>query len=197
MQSCAVRRRAASYALAGGLITGAAPALADSAVFEPALATVAAGQFAEFELYVSPTTLASFDAVDVIIGSNDLPDLEFAYSPDFTAAMDQLTPIFTDQGFYAQDVFVGGFSLDDAIDSRLLVGTVRAATSGLPPGDYTLQIDGATDMISALSLGGVQFEPLVNASGGPVAATVRIPEPSIGLGVAWAAILLWPGPRRR
>lgn len=173
----------------------ASSVMADTAFFDPALRTVAVGQVAEFDLYLTPMSLASFDAADVIIGSDDLPDLDFEYSPAFLSAMENVSAVFSDQGYYPQDVFMSGFSTDGAIAGNLLMGTVRASTDGLAAGDYTLRIDGSTDMISALSLDGFEFEPIVTGDGGPVVATVRIPEPSMGLGFGLLAMLGLP--RRR
>lgn len=154
----------------------AAASAAATATFEPPLVEVPAGTPALFDVYVAVESLSAFDAADILIGSNDVPDLSFAYSPDWEAAMAGfVTPITYDSGAYGQDVFVGGFSVAGAIQGSLWVGTLTVDTTGLVEGDYPVFVDGTTDGMSRLTLAG-NWEPLSGAG------TVRIPEPAtVGL----------------
>ncbi len=175
-------RRVWSGAVA--LLGIAAVSQAATATFSPPLVEVPAGTPALFELYVAAESLSAFDAADILIGSNDVPDLSFTYSPLWEAVMaGYVTPITYDSGTYGQDVFVGGFCMAGAIQGGLWVGTLTVETAGLPAGDYPIVVDGNADGMSRLTLAG-NWEPLSGMG------TVRIPEPaSVGL-LACGALML-------
>jgi hypothetical protein len=157
-------------ALALLTITTVSPAA--STTFDPPLVEVQAGTPALFDVYVAVESLSAFDAADILIGSNEVADLSFAYSPEWEAAMAGfVTPITYDSGVYGQDVFVGGFRVAGAIEGSLWVGTLTVDTAGLAVGDYPIVVDGVADGMSRLTLAG-NWEPLSGMG------TVRIPEPA-------------------
>lgn len=163
----------------------AAPALGALATFEglnPGSmgneVWVDAGTDAQFNITLSVQTLAEFNLADLIIGSNEVPDLSFEFSPAWTAAMSTLTGPMYDNGFYAQDVYVGGSSTA-SVGTSLLLGTLTVKTDGLPDGDYIISIDGANDATSVLGMNADSEE--LNGFG-----TIHIPEPSC-LGLLLAA----------
>lgn len=135
---------------------------------------VSAGTDAQFNLTLSVETLAGFNLADVVIGSNEVPDLSFEFSPAWTAAMSTVTGPMYDNGFYTQDAYVGGNSTA-SVGKSLLLGTLTVKTDELADGDYIIQIDGASDATSVLGLD-ANTEELAGF------ATIHIPEPScIGL----------------
>ncbi len=170
------------------LVGVATASLAATATFDPPLVEVQAGTPALFDVYVAVESLSAFDAADVLIGSNDAPDISFTYSPDWEAAMAGfVTPITYDSGVYGQDVFVGGFRVAGPIQGSLWVGTLTVDTAGLTVGDYPIVVDGVAEGMSRLTLAGT-WEPLSGMG------TVRIPEPTALVLLAFGALVL---PRRR
>ncbi len=158
--------------------------LAATATFDPPLVEIQAGTPALFDVYVAVESLSAFDAADILIGSDEVPDVSFTYSPDWEAAMAGfVTPITYDTGTYGQDVFVGGFSIAGAIQGGLWVGTLTVETTGLAEGDYPIVVDGTADGMSRLTLAG-NWEPLSGAG------TVRIPEPATLALLAFGALVL-------
>ncbi|MBN1510761.1 MAG: PEP-CTERM sorting domain-containing protein [Phycisphaerae bacterium] len=166
------------------LLGTAAASLGATATFDPPLVEVPSGTPALFDVFVAVESLSAFDAADILIGSNEVPDLGFAYSPDWEAAMAGfVTPITYDGGAYGQDVFVGGFRAAGAIQGSVWVGTLTVDTTGLVEGDYPVSVDGATDGMSRLTLAG-SWEPLSGAG------IVRIPEPTT-VGLVAIGVLVW------
>ncbi len=166
------------------LIGATTASLAATATFDPPLVEIQAGTPALFDVYVAVESLPAFDAADILIGSNEVPDLSFSYSPDWEAAMAGfVAPVTYDIGTYGQDVFVGGFSIAGAIQGSLWVGTLTVETTGLAAGDYPIVVDGTADGMSRLTLAGNGE----NLSG---AGTVRIPEPATLALLAFGAMVL-------
>jgi hypothetical protein len=141
---------------------------------------VTAGTDAVFNITLSVETLTTFDAADVVVGWNQTQALSFAYSPEWVAALAIESPI-APLGVYTTDVFVGG-SNPTAVGASLLLGTLTVTTTGLADGDYIVQVDGAADSISTLTLTGAN-EPLAGFG------TIHVvPEPSSLALLAMAAI---------
>lgn len=129
-------------------------ARAATATFTPVgPTTVDPGTDVTFEVTVSVASLGSFDTADVVIGSPTATDVAFSYDAAWTAAFaNPTTPAF-DNGFYPQDVFVGGNNATP-VGASLLLGTVTVNTTGLGGGLHTVLIDYAQDAVSALGLAG-------------------------------------------
>ena len=124
--------------------------------FEPAEMEVVVGDprnsARTFEVAVSSVTRGSFDAIDIVIGSEAVPLTGFTYAPGFEeATVFQGPPV--PHGYYTYDLGIGGFTLDP-ITPPMTLGTLTVDASGLAPGVYTVMVDSEEDLdYSALSLG--------------------------------------------
>lgn len=123
--------------------------LAGTVRFEPAVVQIDPSNSTTtttLKVYVdSSDTLVSFDAVDMLIGSNDLAVGEFAFDPTFDAATVLRTT--TPQGSgspYASGRSVGGLALT-SLTAPLLVGTLTIDAAGLSNGTYTVMVDANAD----------------------------------------------------
>ncbi|MEK6677076.1 MAG: hypothetical protein AABZ47_15660 [Planctomycetota bacterium] len=135
-----------------------------TATFTPAGSTVVpAGTSVVFDVTVTVQSLGGFNTADAVIGSDGAIDVAFSYSAAFMAAFqNETTPIY-DNGFYVQDVFVGGNN-PTSVGTSLLLGTVTIDTTGMTVGAYLVEIDNARDGASTLGLSGVT-EALVGSGG--------------------------------
>ncbi len=155
------------------------PSLAATVTFTPIGATtVDAGTDIVMVLSVTAVNLASFDAADIIIGSNDANDIAFTYDPAWTSAFSNTsTPLF-DVGFYNQDVFVGGNNIT-SVGSTLVLGTITVNTTGMSGGLHQVVVDNAIDNFSRLALAGVT-ESLSGSGSFQVIAPLQSPAPLTG-----------------
>jgi hypothetical protein len=117
-----------------------------------------------FDVWVTATSFATFDAVDLLMGSETDMELSFVYAQSFldTCTLPPPTPIEWD--VYAivggGDVFAGGFNADGDWSAPLLVGTLTVDVSGLS-GPAIIQVDAAWERnivgsgLSSVWFGGV------------------------------------------
>lgn len=136
-------------------LSAVAIALGATATFTPVgPTTVTPGTEVRLTVNVSVESLFGFDAADILIGSDDATDIAFSYSASWQTAFDNVTPPFTDNGLYAQDVFVGGNN-PFPVGSSLLLGTVVVDTTGMGEGTFNVRIDPAIVLeVSSLILSG-------------------------------------------
>ncbi len=161
------------------------PALAATATFTPiGPVIVERGADVVFEVTVSVASLASFDAADVVIGSNSATDIQFVYDVNWTSAFSNTTPPSSDVGFYAQDVFVGGNNAS-SVGTTVVLGRVTIKTSNTISGNHVVAIDNSIDGISGLTLGG-NTETL----NGSASFEVTAPVPAVSSWGLGALVLL-------
>jgi len=124
---------------------GASVVLGATATFLPVgLTTVPPGMDVTFDIVLGVEAISSFEAADVVIGTDQASDILFAYAPEWDAAFFNITPPTPDQPFYAQGVFVGGNN-PVPVGASLLLGTITLKTTGMTEGTYTVMINSAID----------------------------------------------------
>lgn len=157
-------------------------ATAATATFTPVgPASVERGQVVTFEVVVASSTLGAFNTADIVIGSDLAKNIGFSYSGAWTSAFANVTTPAFDNGFYAQDVFVGGNN-PTSVGSSLLLGMVTIDTTGMPYGNHSVLINHTLDGVSTLGLSGTP-----EALNGLGAFTVTPPVPTIS---DWGAVTL-------
>ncbi len=124
-------------------------ALGETVRFEPASRTVDLGTgvtTTTFEVHVESTIgVASFNSIDLLIGSDSLVPSAFAFDAAFEADMDfQNAEIIVDPPGYVAAIFAGGFAAA-ALTRPILVGTVTVDVAGLTPGDYVVEVNADKD----------------------------------------------------
>jgi len=134
-----------------------------------------------FEVTVAVDTLAAFNTADVVIGSNDAANIGFSYSGAWTSAFANVTTPAFDNGFYAQDVFVGGNNAV-SVGSSVLLGMVSIDTTRMRYGSHSVIISQALDGVSTLGLSGTP-----EALNGLGTFAVTPPVPTIS---NWGAVML-------
>lgn len=108
-----------------------------------------------FQITVASTeVLATFNSVDMVIGSNDVQLTAFVLTDEF---IDATTPFNAVEvpgpGTYSSDVFVGGFSFINPWTPPTSVGTLFVNAAGLSAGDYAVSVDFKFDGRSIVALG--------------------------------------------
>jgi len=101
--------------------------------FDPPVATVSQGDVAEFTVTITTTAMTEFDAIDILISSDQALSLSFDYDVTFNSSFPATTPI--PFGLFASDLILGGFRID-RWQPPVLLGTLRVDTATLPPGTY-------------------------------------------------------------
>lgn len=163
--------------------------------FNPGGAAVSPGEPAVFEVAVASTSLASFDTVGLLIGS-DTPGLSLGFdlAPSFVASTTVPPNPPTPFGVWPSDVFAGGNRFIAPSDPTawrgpLVIGTLTIPTTGMEIGSFfDVFVDGPreldtiqTALSSVASLGG-NNEPLQG-----FARVSIVPEPAtlslLGLGL--------------
>jgi hypothetical protein len=145
---------------------------AATATFAPVGAThVPRGDPISFTVTVTASP-AGFNSADIVIGSVDANNLTFAYSPQWLSAFANITPVSYDNGFYMQDVFVGGNNAS-SVGQSLLLGTITVDTANMSVGPHAVTVDHAIDGVSTLGLAGMP-QPL----SGSVSFQVTPPIPA-------------------
>ncbi len=134
-------------------------ALGETVRFEPAIRTVDLGTgvtTTTFEVHVESTTgVATFNSIDLLIGSDNLVPSAFAFDAAFEANMDfENAEIIVDPPGYVSAIFAGGFAAA-ALTRPILVGTLTVDAAGLAPGDYMVEVnadkDGGASVIALLT----------------------------------------------
>lgn len=97
------------------------------------------------EVWVSPTETASVGSVDLVIGSDTLEQISFAYAQSLLDAATFVDDPPGPHGLYPTDVRCGGF-FSDPVAVPVLVGTVTIHGNGLAGGEYDLVVDSVRDM---------------------------------------------------
>jgi len=149
---------------------------------DPSISTVTT-----FEVGIGASTVGSFDAIDMIIGSDELAltDWEPNYPCPFGIPCwqsDDAYPSAIKFGFFGPSNPAAGFQL----------GTLTVDAAGLPVGTYTVHVDAARDGGRSLISGGGESEPLYG-----VGTVQVIPDPATAvlLGLAVLVIGCRRGPR--
>ena len=144
----------------GCLLLSATVLLGATATFTPVGPTIVEpGTGVTFDVTLSVSSIASFDAADVVIGASNAHSLVFTYSPEWDVAFANVTDPLAGVGFYSTDIFVGGNN-PSAIGTSLRIGTVIVDTQRMPPGVYSVQINSTVDQgVSKLSRGDLR-DPL-------------------------------------
>lgn len=167
------------------LILVCQPAIAGIATFTPiGPVVVDRGTDVVFEITISVETLASFDAADIVIGSNTATDILFDYSVNWTSAFSNTTTPSSDAGFYNQDIFVGGNN-PSAVGTTVVLGRVTIDTSNTISGNHVVAIDNSFDGISRLALGGN-----TEALNGSAVFAVLVPVPAVSSWGLFALVLM-------
>ena len=157
------------------------PAVGATAVFAPAGPTqVPRGEQITFAVTLTASA-SGFNSADVVIGSNTVADIAFAYSPAWISSFANVTSVSYDNSFYGNDVYVGGNN-PSQVGQSLLLGTITIDTAGTSVGDHSIVISHAMDGISMLGLNGVP-DPLA----GTVTFQVTPPIPAVS---TWGAIVI-------
>lgn len=171
----------------GAAATFAPSALAATATFTPVGPTqVPRGEPVSFNIVVTASG-SGFNSADIIVGSTDAADLTFTYSPAWTTAFSNVTQISYDNGFFSQDVFVGGNHSVSVGQSKTL-GTITIDTANMGVGAHSVFIDNALDGVSTLGLAGVP-ESLAGSAvfevtpPVPAASTWGLVVLSLGIGI--------------
>jgi len=132
---------------------------------------------------VAVETLAAFNTADVVIGSHEAANVGFSFSSTWTSAFANVTTPAFDNGFYAQDVYVGG-NISASVGRSLLLGTVTIDTTGMAYGSHDVIINHTFDGVSTLGLSGTP-----EALNGLGTFAVTPPIPTIS---DWGAVTLAP-----
>lgn len=163
-----------------------APAWAGEITFEPSLIEIAPGSIGSDALSavvtIQSSTMGSFEAIDGLIGSNDVVIVAFAYSSEFEAVVAFITPP-SPYGAFNHDRAFGGFSLAPVIPP-LVVGTVTFDVSNLPEGVYSIVIDSGQDGGFSKLTTGTESEPLSGTLAVRVTTTPSVDTDGDGVGDA-------------
>ena len=125
---------------------------------------------ASMELAIESSAFEEFEAVDIIVGSNDgvrIVDFEWA---EFTRFFSSSEP---DTSVYASGWRLGYFALPTS-SAPFLLGTLTIDFSGLPGGSYFIEVDSDRDGGRSSLASGNELEPLF----GFAVVYAGIPEPS-------------------
>lgn len=151
-----------AYAFAGTVsFTPTTDATVDRAAGDPSTVS--------FEVRAIGDGLTTFEAVDIVFGSDDLTftGFEFATFTRFFEGIDNPA----NRSSLANDLKLGFFGLPVASGS--LLGTLTVDTAGLADGVYSITVDSALDnQVSTIALG-VVSETLTGS-----AAVTVVPEPA-------------------
>jgi len=145
-----------------------------------------------FDVTVTAVAPGGFNTADIVIGSDTAADVAFAYSASWLSAFSNVTPITSDTGFYAQDVYVGGNNAG-TVGASLVLGTVTIDTAGMSAGVHHIKVDHVIDGVSTVGLAGVP-ESLTGIGAfeiaPPIPAMSHWGVAILGLAIAVAATLL-------
>lgn len=161
-----------------------APAVAHSGVvetvqFDPATQFILAGERATFDVYLNTVTLGDIQGADILFGSNDVT-FSFAYSDEWQAAMQNVSPSEPVDLFYDYALYAGGNNPPGPIGAtRILFGTIDMETQTLAPGESaTVMVDSELDGGISQILLSLFGEPAIGSAVGIATVTV-VPEPSV------------------
>ena len=162
-------------------------ALGGLANFSPSAVEVTPGTPVVMEITLQATGVVTMITDgDILIVSNDV-DFLFAYSDDFLAAMQYVSPICAGEIYVPGQCLVGGSNTTVGAGTTLSLGRITVDTSSLPNGTYHIAVDSGIDGFSGI-FRGLPGQPFVSESlsgGGTI--TVVIPEPAtlslLGIGL--------------
>ncbi|MHC5111586.1 MAG: PEP-CTERM sorting domain-containing protein [Planctomycetota bacterium] len=148
-----------------------ASTFAGTVSFSPASADALPGDQLTMDLSVSSDALGNWDAISLLMGSNDLEIKDFAFSTEMTDNQ-AFDPFVTPGGLYNSDLLAGIFLLT-ATDNAL-VGTLTVTVpQGLAEGSYDVVVDSAFDGDLSNIAAGISQEGLFGT------ATINVvPEPA-------------------
>jgi PEP-CTERM motif len=126
----------------------------------------------DFDLMITDFgAAAGYNAVDVIVGSDDGLAVSFAMNtPGVTQFFGGSA---ADTSVYASGWKFGYFGTTSPTPTAQLLGTLTVDTTGLAEGQYTVQINGDTDGGKSVLTAGVTTEPLIGS-----ATITVVPEPA-------------------
>lgn len=177
-----------------------ARAFAGTVTFSPEVLPLWGGWTGRFTITLQATgevdTISGADVVIVTDANPDFFDYEFAYSDEWLAAMEVVTPLTESVDFYPWGILVGGASADVGVGRSIVLGTLSITDLGIAAEADRIFVSGEIDGLSTLFRGlpGQEFvsEPLNGA--GWIA--FGVPEPGTACLLSVAALGLIQAGRR-
>lgn len=143
------------------MIMGAAISFGETVRFDPPMQTVdlnSGNTTTTFDVYIEMTgDVATFDAIDMQIGSDTMLLSEFTFDQNFLLATGIFNNIrqFDGQAGYVYAIITGGFSFVP-FTLPTLIGTVTVDIGQLGEGEYTVEVNSDTDTgISKITTGNI------------------------------------------
>ena len=103
-------------------------AFAGTVTFTPSPVPASPGETVQMQMSVSADTLTNWDAINFIVGSDELNIVDIAWSADMTDNQSFPPTVFPDAGIYGSDIFAGIFLSsgvqDLGLGSDVVIGTV-------------------------------------------------------------------------